>query len=95
MFYTFFSIKTAYEPCLTHIINQTIINLDLRIEYGVFEIIDYSFFTVEPIFLDFENLNILYLRAGDLSRLICPHSLNSNEIVAYIYKKKTFIGNVQ
>jgi hypothetical protein len=26
-----FSIETAYEPCLTHIINQTLINLDIRI----------------------------------------------------------------
>jgi hypothetical protein len=34
----------------------------------------YSFFTIEPISLDFENLNILCLRAGDLTRLIRPHS---------------------
>jgi hypothetical protein len=41
----------------------------------VVEITDYSFFTTEPILGDFENLNILCLRAGDLSRLIRPHSL--------------------
>jgi hypothetical protein len=30
-----FSIKTVYEPSLTHIINQTIIKLHVRIQYGV------------------------------------------------------------
>jgi hypothetical protein len=35
----------------------------------------YSFFTIELISLDFENLNILRLRAGELSRLVRPHSL--------------------
>jgi hypothetical protein len=30
-----FSIKTAFEPCLTHISNQTIINLDIKIECSV------------------------------------------------------------
>jgi hypothetical protein len=64
-----FSIKNAYEPCLTHIITQTIINLDVRIQYGVVEITDCSFFTIEIFFADFENLNILCLRAGNLSRL--------------------------
>jgi hypothetical protein len=48
-----FSIETAYEPCLTHIINQTIIiiNLDIRILYVwcLWLITDYSFFTEEPI----------------------------------------------
>jgi hypothetical protein len=57
-----------------HIINQTIIMVDIRIHYGVVEITDYSFFTIEQFCLDFENLNILCLRAGDLSRLIRPHS---------------------
>jgi hypothetical protein len=36
-----FSIETAYKLCLTNIINQTIINLHIRIKYGVDEIIDY------------------------------------------------------
>jgi hypothetical protein len=45
---------------------------------GVVEITDYSFFTTEQIFGDFDNLNILCLRAGDLSRLIRPHSLVIN-----------------
>jgi hypothetical protein len=35
---------------------------------------DYSFFITEPIFGDFENLDNLCLIAGDLSRLIRPHS---------------------
>jgi hypothetical protein len=64
-----FSIETAYEPSLMHIINQTIIKLD------IIEITDYSFFTMEHFCLDLENLNVLCLRAGDSSHLISPHSL--------------------
>jgi hypothetical protein len=48
-----FSIEIVFEPCLTHIINQTTLNLDIGIQYGVVEIIDYSFFTTEPIFFGF------------------------------------------
>jgi hypothetical protein len=69
-----FSIETVYDPISTHIINQAIINLDIRIWYVVVEITDYSFFTTEEIFLDFENLDTQCLRARDLTCLVRPHS---------------------
>jgi hypothetical protein len=41
------------------------------------EITDYSFSTIKQFCLDFENLNVLCLRSGDLSCLIRPHSFYS------------------
>jgi hypothetical protein len=67
-----FYIETAYESCLTHIINQTIFNLD----DSVVVITDYSFFTIEQNLLDFENLNSPCLKAGDLTLVVRPHSFN-------------------
>jgi hypothetical protein len=74
-----FSIETAYEPCLTHIIYQTIINIDIRIQYGAVEIIDYSFFTIEPIF-KFFFFN--FSEQGILPALVRPHSLIMSSIIS-------------
>jgi hypothetical protein len=77
-----FSIKTAREPCLKHINYQTIINIDIhvRIYHVVAEITNYLFFKIELIVLDFKNLHILCLGAGDLTCLVRPHSLlNPND----------------
>jgi hypothetical protein len=48
-----FSNEHACWPCLTHIINQTIINLDITIEYGAVEINNYCFFYNRTDFWDF------------------------------------------
>jgi hypothetical protein len=68
-----FSIEIVYEPYLTHIINQTMINLCIGL--ATLLLFSFFFFTTEPICMDFESLNILCLRAGDLTRLARPHFL--------------------
>jgi hypothetical protein len=50
----------------THNINQTIINLDITVYYGVIDETNYSFLTTQ-FFFNFENLNILNLRVGDFT----------------------------
>jgi hypothetical protein len=68
-----FSTEIAYKPISTRIINQAIINCDIRIFYVAVEITNYSFFTTEVV-LNFENLNIKCLAAGDFTHLVRPHS---------------------
>jgi hypothetical protein len=56
-----FSIETANEPCIAHIINQTMI----KFRYGIVEITGYLYFTIDH----FENFKILCIRVGDLTTL--------------------------
>jgi hypothetical protein len=68
--------QNTQGPCLKHIINQTTINLDIRLYYVVVEITDYSFIKIKLILGDFENLDIPCLTAGDLTCLVRPHSFS-------------------
>jgi hypothetical protein len=75
--------------------------LDIRILYSVVEITDYSFFTIEQFCLDFENLNVVCLRPGDLSHVIRPHSLthfekkNISKCVTVVQNLTQFENNFQ
>jgi hypothetical protein len=74
MFYGHFTpiFQTAYEPCLKHIIYQTIINLDIRIYYVVVQITDYSFSQTELIFFLFWEFRYPVSRSGESDMCCTP-----------------------
>jgi hypothetical protein len=56
------------------------------------------FYYIEPIPYEFENLNILGLRVGDLNRLVRPHSLHDHSPInltelslLFSFHKQTFV----
>jgi hypothetical protein len=73
--YSFWSVHLSV--CLSVCKNFNIGHIFRMVSDRIVKITDDSCFTIGPFFFfkDFENMNILCLRAGDLTRLICPHSL--------------------